>query len=318
MRRLTTPDAWRSSLLACVVGLAWHAPAGAGQPNREALPASGIFFDDFSYADVAALAKGGWIQRSKPGHPGIEGAQWAPQNVQLVADADVPGNRVLRLQARTDGTPAGTFQAQLCHARKYLEGTYAARVRFSDAPSQGSAGDVVIQSFYLVSPLRFDLDPQFSEIDWEYLPNGGWGDARTRLYGNAWQTVQLSPWNAYNQAHQEFRSMAGWHTLLMQVALGKTRMFIDGLQVAEHGGRTYPVAPMAIHFNLWFAPGGLLPDARALRAYQLDVDWVFHAKNRVLSPAELDQAVAGMRSAHISTVDSVAAATPELSSPCDI
>ena len=64
---------------------------------------------------------------------------------------------------------------------------------------------------------RFDYDPQFSEVDWEYLPNGGWGSDKTRLYGVSWQTVQIDPWEAHNSAHEEFGSFDGWHTLLMQV-----------------------------------------------------------------------------------------------------
>jgi hypothetical protein len=299
------------ALAACAQGPALRTPPMAPSTDN-------LFFDDFSYADITALAQHGWTVRSKPGHPGLEGALWGPGTVQLVDDPQHPGNRLLRLEARTDGVAANTYQAQLCHARKYLEGTYAARVRFSDAPVRGPDGDVVVQSFYLVSPLRFDYDPQFSEIDWEYLPNGGWGDARTRLYGIAWQTVQINPWNAYNAAHQAFRSMDGWHTLLMQVMAGKVKLFIDGAQVAEHGGRNYPVVPMSLNFNLWFSPGGELPNTRDTRVYQQDVDWVFHAKDRVLSPAEVEQAVQNLRAARISSLDKVPAASPALTSPCDI
>jgi hypothetical protein len=79
--------------------------------------------------------------------PGLP-ARLGRRGVALVDDPQQPGNRLLRLSARTDGTAAGTVQAQVCHARKYLEGTYAARVRFSDAPVQGPDGDVVVQTFY--------------------------------------------------------------------------------------------------------------------------------------------------------------------------
>lgn len=320
MRRPRAASARFAPPVLCGVALALAACAQNPVAEAQRPPAgpAGLFFDDFSYADTAALAGHGWTVRDKAGHPGLEGAHWGPDTVQLVDDPQQPGNRLLRLQARTDGTGPNTYQAQLCHARKYLEGTYAARVRFSDAPVHGPDGDVVVQSFYLVSPLRFDYDPQFSEIDWEYLPNGGWGDAKTRLYGIAWQTVQLNPWNAYNAAHQEVRSMDGWHTLLMQVTGGKVRMFIDGQQVAEHGGRNYPVAPMSLNFNLWFAPGGQLPGTPAPRAYQQDVDWVFHAKDQLLSPTQVDQAVASLRASRTAALDSVPAAAPALSSPCDI
>jgi len=277
----------------------------------------GLFFDDFSQPDLAALVRDGWIVRERRGHPGLAGAAWGPGSIALVADPQRAGNRVLRLSASTDGTPQGTTQAQLCHARKYLAGTYAARVRFSDRPVQGPDGDVVVQTFYTVSPLRFDFDPEYSEFDWEYLPNGGWDDARTRLYGISWQTVRIEPWLASNQPHQEFRSMDGWHVLLMQVVGGTTRLFIDGELRAEHGGRNYPVVPMALNFNQWFSPGGLLPEVGVRRRYEQDVDWVFHARNRVLSPAQVQATVDGLRDAGTAHIDSVPPATPPLASPCD-
>jgi hypothetical protein len=239
----------------------------------------------------------------------------------LVDDPAQPGNRLLRLSARTDGTPAGTTQAQLCHARKYLAGTYAARIRFSDVPVQGPDGDVLVQTFYTVSPLRFAYDPQYSELDWEYLPNGGWGDARTRLYGVSWQTVRLDPWDAYNQPLQHFAALGpsggGWHVLMMQVAGGKSRFFLDGRQLDEHGGRNYPVVPMAIAFSQWFVPAGQLAGVSAPRAYEEDVDWVYHARNRVMTPAEVAQAVQALRRSGQTAVDTVPAAEPPLTSTCD-
>ena len=112
-----------------------------------------------------------------------------------------------------------------------------------DEPAQGPDGDVVIQSFYLVSPLRFAFDPEFSEVDWEYLPNGGWGSDATRLYGITWQTVRLEPWQAFNQSHEEPGSLNGWHVLMMQIADGKTRLVGDVAfkEVAEVAGAITPV-----------------------------------------------------------------------------
>jgi hypothetical protein len=280
-------------------------------------PDAGIFFDDFSQRDTASLTQDGWILRDKPGHPGIEGALWGPDTVTLVDDPQQPGNRLLRLVARTDGTPQGTAQAQLCHQRKFLEGTYAARVRFNDKPALGPDGDVVVQTFYAVSPLRFDFDPEYSELDWEYLPNGGWGDPKTRLYGVTWQTVSLHPWKAYNQPLQIFRELDGWHVLMMQSQGGRTRWYVDGAQVDEHGGRNMPVVPMSLNFNLWYSPGGLLPDNHGPRIYHQDVDWVYHARNRLQSPADVDAAVKALRAAGTAHADSVPAADPPLASTCD-
>jgi hypothetical protein len=287
----------------------WASAVPAAAPER--------FFDDFSYADTAAMAAKGWTPREKAGHPGVEGATWSAAQFRLLDDPLSQGNRLLRLTASTDGTGVGTTQAQLCHARKYLEGTYAARIRFSDQPVAGVDGDPVIQTFYAVTPLKHDFDPDFSEMDWEYLPNGGWGSEKTRLYGIAWQTVQLNPWQAHNQQHEEFGSLEGWHQLMMQVSEGKVKLFLDGRQIATHGGRTYPVSPMSINFNLWFSPGGLLAKTEQARRYEQDVDWVFHARNEVLSPAQVNAEVAKFRTAGIAQTDNVPAAKPALSSLCD-
>lgn len=309
MRRPHYAGVAGAGLLACLTGCT---ALTALSPVREAP----IFFDDFSPAGMASLANRGWLVRDQAGHPGIAGAQWGPDTVQLVPDPSLSGNGFLRLQASTDGTAAGTRQAQVCHQRRYLEGTYAARVRFSDAPDSGPDGDVVIQSFYLVSPLRYDLDPEFSEMDFEYLPNGGWGDARTRLYAITWQTVQIEPWKAFNQAHQEYRSLGGWHTLVMQIAGGKTRHYLDGVQLSEHGGRNYPVVPMSLNFNLWFSPGGELPSERSQRVYTQDIDWVFHSPG-LHSPEQVEMAVGNMRSRGIAARDTIAASEHPLPSLCN-
>jgi hypothetical protein len=294
------------ALLVAALLAACAAPA----PNAQ------TFFDDFNQRAVSELVRDGWAVRTKAGHPGIAGASWGDDAIALIDDPAQPGNRLLRLNARTDGTPAGTQHAQVCHARKYFEGTYAARVRFSDTPVRGPDGDVVVQTFYGVSPLRFDFDPEYSELDWEYLPNGGWGDPRPRLYGVSWQTVRVEPWAAYNQSQQRFAELGGWHVLVMQVAQGRTHWFLDGEPFADHGGRNYPVVPVAISFNLWFSPGGLLP-AGTTRVYEQDVDWVFHARNRVLSPAEVRAAVQALRQAGTARTDSVPPASPPLASTCD-
>jgi len=290
-------------------------PCAVAQP----LPTTGdgVFFDDFSISDKATLAEHGWTVRTQTGHPGIPDAHWDSEGVALVPDAGDPANGLLQLKASTQGGPGTTRQAQICQQRKFFEGTYAARIRFSDIPVQGPRGDVVVQSFYAVGPLRFDFDPQFSEVDWEYLPNGGWGDARTRLYGVSWQTVQLEPWNAFNQSHQWMQSMDGWHILVMQVANGQVRMFVDGVPFATHGGRNYPVVPMSINFNLWFSPGGALPGVSELRVYQQDVDWVFHRRDQVMAHAEVVQWVHFIRAKGANYQDSMQSPKPDASTLCN-
>jgi len=297
--------------------IAWVATTVATGSALAAPDTNDLFFDDFSQPHLQALGAHGWTLRHAVGHPGIPGAQWGPSTIALVPDPTLPGNQFLRLRASTDGTPQGTTQAQICHARKYFEGTYAARVRFSDEPVSGDDGDVVVQTFYVVSPLKHDFDPEFSEVDWEYLPNGGWGDPTTRLYGITWQTVRIDPWQAHNQAHQEKRSVAGWHTLVLQIQGGKTRHYLDGVLLAEHGGRNYPVVPMSINFNLWFSPGGILPVSTNPRVYEQDVDWVLHAKDQLLSPTQVDAQVQTLRKKGQTHIDRVPTVAPALASTCD-
>jgi hypothetical protein len=245
------------------------------------------------------------VLRSAAGHPGVAGARWSPQSLTTVADEAQPGNRLLRLEARTDGTPAGTVQAQACHRRVALHGTYAARVRFSDTPAAGADGDPVVQAFFAAGPLRHDFDPAFSEIDWEYLANGGWGSPHTRLYAIAWQTVRLEPWQAHNAAQELMGSHAGWRILVMQVDAAGSRWFLDGREVARHGGRNTPVEPMALAFSVWFSPAGLLPAGRE-RRWHMDVDWVLHLPDAVRSPAAVGSLVAGLRARGVARRDTVA------------
>jgi hypothetical protein len=84
----------------------------------------------------------------------------------------------LQLVASTDGTAAGTSHAQVDQRQKFFEGTYGARVKFADAPDTGADGDHVVQSFFTITPLNAPLDPNYSGIDNEYLPNGGEGRVR--------------------------------------------------------------------------------------------------------------------------------------------
>jgi hypothetical protein len=297
--------------LLLVPGWSWAAGAGA-TVGRER------FFDDFSQTSLQALQQDGWILRDSTGHPGPVGATWGPQALRLVAQGSRPEQTWLELEAQTDGTPGGTRQAQICQQRKFFHGTTSARIRFHDRPVSGADGDPVIQTFYSVAPLRHDFDPEFSEIDFEYLANGGWGSPDTRLYAITWQTVRIEPWLAYNQSHERPQSLDGWHQLTLQVDEQRSRLWLDDRLLAEHGGRNHPVVPMAISFNLWFSPEGLLPVSAGTRVWQQQVDWVFHARNEQLRPSQVRTEVQRLRRAGTRRLDKVPAADPPLDSPCDI
>ena len=303
--------------------------------------ANQVLFDDFSYDNHADLKKNGWIIRTAPGWPGVPGATWSEGGVSFLKDTDSPGNTILRMSSSTDGTEAKTFQTQICHERKYLEGTYAARVRFTDKPVSGLAGDQTVESFYTISPLKAPMDLDYSELDFEYLPNGGWGIDGPTLYATTWETFSPEPnWKKDNVFKTINGSQAGWHTLVMQVVDGKVRYFVDGKLFVEHGGEYYPEDTMSINFNLWFIRDGLLKaGSESLviatkdgsvrvggdkflkggepRQYQEDIDWVFHQKGVALTPEQVDAQVTSMRRKSVKFQDTVPAKVPALTSPCN-
>src|SRR5688572_20877830 len=166
-------------------------PTSSNEPSQ-------FLFDDFSYSTLDEMTANGWVVRSGSGWPGVTGATFRPENVSFVDYPDQNGNRLLRMTSSTDGTSENTYQTQVCHQRKYHEGTYAARVRFSDEPISGRDGDQIVETFYTITPYLQPLDPDYSEMDYEYLPNGGWGVAEPTFYTTTWETVQIEPWNADN------------------------------------------------------------------------------------------------------------------------
>ncbi|PYS83795.1 MAG: hydrolase [Acidobacteria bacterium] len=324
----------------CVVALfalesSGHAPAASAagvaasrRPDSESLAvapgaapseksASQVLFDDFSYSDRKELAAHGWIVRAAAGWPGVPGATWWPEGVTFLKDESLARNRILRMTSSTDGTGEHTRQTQICHQRKFFEGTYAARVRFTDDPAAGPGGDQLVESFYTISPLKAPMDAAYSELDFEYLPNGGWGVAGPTLYETTWYTFSPEPnWKKDNVFNMTKGSRAGWHTLVTQVAGGKVRYFVDGEQQVEHDGRFYPRSIMSINFNLWFIKDGAAR-AQGARSYNEDIDWVFFEAKAALTPEQVEARVAALRRQSVRFRDTVPAPVPALVSPCN-
>lgn len=288
----TSYSAWDKVTVHIGGELVWGTPSG-DEPGPTPTPTDppvpgGVLFDDFSYTNSAdpRLAQRGWTVRSSSGGPGVPGATWSPSAITFP-------DGLLTMDSRTDGTPGGTVQTELSTAhRKFFEGTYAARVRFSDAPISGPDGEHVVQTFFTITPLDYDLDPDYGELDFEYLPNGGWGEPSNILYATSWETYRNEPWLAVNTHTAERKSFAGWHDLVIQVSGGQIKYYVDGRLFAEHGGIYYPETPMWIMFNQWFID---LQSATGTRTYRQQVDWVYHAKNEVVSPADVLSRVDALR-----------------------
>ena len=282
-------------------------------------PEQGWFFDDFNYTttDDEVFVERGWIVRSEAGWPGVPGATWSSEDVIIVTDPDDETNSLMQMTSSTDGTAQNTEQTQFCQQRSFLYGTYAARVRFSDEPAVDPDGDNIVQTFYTISPLAFDLDPDYSELDFEYLPNGGWGVRGNVLFATTWETFRPEPnWLADNTSGSLNNSFAGWHTLVLQVTDSSVKYYVDGDLMAFHTGEFVPEVPMSINFNLWFINGGLL-DSNEPREYVEQIDWVFHAVDTVLTPEEVESQVADLREAGTSYMNTVLPQDPPLESPCN-
>ncbi|MEU4215149.1 RICIN domain-containing protein [Actinoplanes sp. NPDC026623] len=276
----------------------------AAAPGSSAAVGCGVLFDDFNYSSRtdAALGQRGWSIRSNSGGPGVAGARWPADNVSFPT---VDGQKVAQLKAVTDGTAAGTSHAEFSQSnRRFFEGTYLARIKFSDAPASGSDGDHVNQTFYTISPLAAPMDPNYSELDFsEYLPNGGWGEPGPINYQTTWYTYVADPWYADNQHSQQARSINGWHDVMATVSAGHVKYYIDGALVGDHSGKFYPRQNMSIDFNQWFID--LAGHAGGASTYLESVDYVYHAKKQVLSPAQATAAINGYRSAGSAHADSV-------------
>lgn len=289
---------------------------------RNGVPAEArVLFDDFSYADFEAMTQNGWLARTEKGIPGVLGASFGPEGVSFIADPDKSGNRLMRMSSTTAGDAESTHQLQLCHQRKYLDGTYAARVRFFDAPASGPDGDQIVETFYAISHMH---EPSYSEADFEYLPNGGWGRDDSTLWVTTWAPwgrVRPKPEDAEhahdNTSSQKPGSFEGWHTLVMQVDDGVVNYFIDDDLIGTHRDGYAPTAPLSINFNLWFVEGGLI-DSTEPRQYIEHVDWVFHQAGTVLSIEEVESRVDLLRRESTAFQDTVPDWDPALPSLCDL
>ncbi|GAA3826838.1 cellulose binding domain-containing protein [Streptomyces chiangmaiensis] len=270
--------------------LAWGEEPG-GDPKKSADPSaaapvpaapSGVLFDNFHYLGPKdpALFKHGWLVRTSDGGPGIDDT-WSSDGVSFPSDKDSLGDgQVLNLSASTDGTKAGTKQASVgTSGREFRSGTYAARIHFSDDPTSGKNGDHVNETFYTIG----GKGSTYSELDNEYLPNGGWGRLGPKLDNVTWHTVED---RVYNTTH---KSLAGWHTIVITVKDDVVTYHLDGKKIFTTNGKYAPRAGMSVNFNTWFVD---LP-FKGERSWDMKVDWLYYNSKQALSLGDVDTAVQG-------------------------
>lgn len=292
-------------LLAALISVIACQTAENSTNASEDLP-RGILFDDFNYSDSEdpSISGNGWIVRSGSGGPGAPGVRWETRNVSFPTLEGV--NQAMEMTTSTQGTGASTSQAEFYTGdQKFLEGTYAARVYFTDGPVEGSPdGDQIVETFFSITDLAFDMDPDYCEIDFEYLANGGWGSSPENLWNTTWETYRPDPWEMDAESTQNSGSLEGWHILMFTVSEGVVNYYLDGELTASHGGHVYPETPMSIRFNLWIINDGFAA-SEELRHYKQQVDWVFHGQNRVLSHQELLLEIEALRMDNSFFVDTV-------------
>jgi hypothetical protein len=248
-----------------------------------------VFFDDFNYTSStdSNLLNFGWSPRSGGGGPGI--GTWDPTHIMFIPDPADSSNELMQMAATTSGTASTSIQTEILTPFKFLHGTFAARVKFEDAPDSGPDGDQLYQTFFTISPYR---SRPYSEIDFEYLPNGFGSTLTPHFFFTLWQTTHKRV--STNIA----ASYAGWHTLVVDDADGvNTHFYVDGVLVASFS-TYYPTALMAIDFNQWF-PTGSLFNSSTPRTWVEQVDWVYHAKDTLLTTAQVQANVANYRSQRI-------------------
>jgi hypothetical protein len=242
--------------------------------------------------------------RSNSGGPGVPGATWDPSKVTFSAPG---GNSVMNLETSTAGTGASTVHTEvLTKSMKFRNGTYAARVRFSDTPKYGPDGDRVVQTFFTINDLKAPMADDYAEYDFEYLPNGGWGEPSNILYTTSWETYNPDPWQAVNQHTESRRSFAGWHDLVVTIDDSAITYYVDGRHFGTHDAAYLPERPMSINFNQWLIDLEGQTSATP-RAYDQQVDYVLHVKDRVLTPAQVTARIDAYRAAGTSFVDEVPA-----------
>jgi len=266
-----------------------------------------VLFDDFSYfgRNDPRVTRNGWYLRNDTGRPGPQGAQWSSRNISFT---HVNGSRVLELTATTDGTGPGTTEAEFGRvSNEALSGTYVARIKFSDVPFRGPDGDHLNQTFYALSSNISECGAGYSETDFdEYLPNGGYGVATGFNTETTWREPDTDCDSAaLDESDQYDTSIAGWHTIMSTVAGGKVTYYVDGQIVGGSDESYYPQNKMSIAFNEWFADLKGHQAGSGTSVWHEDVDYVYYAADRVLTPAQAAAQVHHVRRSGHSFIDTL-------------
>lgn len=209
-------------------------------------------------------------------------------NKSLVSFVKTEGKQVMRLKTVTRGTDDTTEQSQVVGRQMHGWGTYAALMRFDDSAVCGKGGDRPVQAFYLSSPEK-DEPRLFSEVDFEYLPHGGWGNYKT-------PKLHLTSWDAFGNGVRKVTntpldgSFHGWHLLVVNSTPDEVKMSVDGKTLASYKKPYTQDSQMRLAWRLRTLTQGRV-ESSELRCYQMDVAWALFAGNKYLNSDEVKELV---------------------------
>lgn len=264
--------------------------SSAAPDPAAAAPPKAVLFDDFAYTGPhdPALSANGWTVRSGEGGPGIKDT-WSTDGVSFPAGEDGKGGQALQLRARTDGTEQGTRQSEFHTTRPaFFTGTLVARVHFSDEPTSGTDGDHIAESLFTISPDH--ASSKYSELDYEYMPGGGWGRLGPRLDTTSWRSSERG--DRVTSSHTT--KLSGWHTMVITAVDGTTTYSLDGKDLFTSGSRYFPRERMTINVSAWFID---LPFKGASRTWDMRVDWLYYESGKAVSPKAAEKAVSDFTTA---------------------
>lgn len=184
---------------------------------------------------------------------------------------------------------------------EYFEGTYSARVYFSELPFHYH--DANIQTFYTIVSHDLSGDgSKYSELDFEYMAADKWGapsdDNKQTMYLTSWNRYVAEPnWQAWKRYWSEQKSYEGWHTLVVScndgvnVKYWMDGMFITSMSLTDNDGTSvYHRSPMRIAFANWIW-NNVIGDSTDVRKTEMKVDWVLFNKGVELNSVEVVELV---------------------------
>ncbi|GAA4983618.1 hypothetical protein GCM10025734_05910 [Kitasatospora paranensis] len=177
-----------------------------------------------------------------------------------------------------------------------LTGTFAARVYLGDKPTGGRNGDHVVQSYFPISPE--DSSANYSELDFEYMPNGGWGSVGPELDTTSW--YRADPPDRVTHALRQH--LGGWHIMMVTAMNGKVTYSMDGKELFTSSGKYVPRENMDIHFSNWFID---LPFTGGSRTWDMKVNWFYYKAGEAVSQADVQKTVDGFYSANTDYINTV-------------